>query len=240
MSEGITPGPIKPQTLERKHSKFLLLHTDAGTFGVLKDYPHAEQVLAQIAENPVAFTQEDELAEGHREKFYLTLTLPDGTTTECIVKGKVHNQIVDMIYPNAPDYGHITESKNRKQHSVTNEITAGKEATDRYRAKYGEELSIEKPVGFFISQEEGRKGMRWTIFEKLNDIVFDYDAPKYLETRRYEFAQEMQKRLATVEVYTNGSVDDVVMVGDPQELKNLKFVLVDTEEWSVKPMKNEK
>ena len=224
-----------PDTNERKkETHFRLLNNENGTFGVVKDYPNAQKILKQISKDPTTFFESKDYVGGNRDKFYLTVTLSDGTICNFLVKAKMWNKHFEIFFPELPGKGGDSYDQSNRRASVENEILANLEAKKRYLAKYGEDLPIERPVGFYLSRKEGHRGMRWVIFERLNVVhsmnsAFNADI---LRKKAREYTREIEKKLADIGIYTGDNLD-IVWTGDMNDVNSIRFVIVDSEEWKI-------
>lgn len=255
---------------EPRSTDIINIQTGQQSIGVISEY--GDEIIQAICRVAPSFAdREGEDLEGYRDKFTITLDLPNGTSKKLMVKSKYSQDFDDNAITstrqhreeiaNAPKFDEMlranglrpgmdtplsAETKIRSERNavrnetVLNEILATRKAAYRYKKAYGEELPIEKPVGYVVD----RKGRKWVIFEYISDIAdlseLDKEGASMIDEKRSKFGIEMADRLESVGVYPGDLVKNftecknIVFTGDPEHQDSLQPVLVDTEEWLVK------
>lgn len=213
----------------------------------------AESLAKFLAANTQALrnTSEDD-TYGHRDKFSLTIQLPNGESIMLYFKTKFSKvgttgQIIGaqeqmLVIKDELAIGNTTEAhKEMLWSSVLHELNINLEAQERYKNKYNENLPIEQPVGFVVDRE----GRKWAIFRFIGNIIKTESLPMELQyiyrAKAKNFATIMEQRLKMIgidpqEIDKENSkspvLENMVFVGDPNSPDSATPIIIDSEEWS--------
>lgn len=255
---------------EPRSTDLQIIQTPDQSIGVFTEY--GDEIIQAICEEASHFSDSPaEDLHGHRDKFFFSVRLADGSEKKFIGKSK-YSKIFGMtavkstaIYrgeiERASEFDQMLidqglqpgvdtplSSETRIRHvkdairneSALNEVLVSRKAAFRYKQAYGEELPLEKAVGFVVD----RSGRKWTVFEFIDNIVSLHDLPgaeaDVVEQKAYEFAQQMSERLQKVGIVAQDllhgwNCKNVEFTGDVHDINSLTPILVDTEEWHTVP-----
>lgn len=225
----------KSEQIENKETEnhFKFLRNENGTFGIFDNYPNNDKVLEEMSKNHGIFWTSPVASSRSKDIFPVNI---DGEEIRFIAKGKQMNDFVamDPNYPNSlPSISGFNKEEQRLNFSVMNELLINRKAQEEYKKKFGKELLVEKPVGFFISTREESKGSRWVIFEQIKNMINSIPQEKRVEfsKKEKEYGDRIYKELKEIGI-TNDSRGktsfDLVSIDD---MDNPSFVLVDSEDW---------
>jgi len=162
---------------------------------------------------------------GHRASYHFKL---DGNS-EIIVKHKGTLAEYRMYMGFASEL----DDSSRKSHilrvgrstfSILNELTLIQRTRKRWRDTYGEDLSIEKPIGGFISKD----GRKYIFFDYTPDEIPPSKLTKEMEEERLAWKIDIVKKIRTFGIEPNEC--DALIIKDTSS-KGYHFLLVDAEKW---------
>jgi len=214
---------------------FKSISNEHGQFAVLSDYPNPDEILQSISANYESFFQDREQGiGGRRPKFYVNVQLSSGEAIKFLVKGKEVNESNEVMeslrkgkYPYVPQGKGWFDKYRRETMSVVAEVKIRDKAIKAYRKKYGQELLVEKPVGFYISAEKGHRGSRYVLFEVVDEIQYMNED---LLKQHDMFVYQIQSRLAACGIESDIGFQ-AIPVDDKDNPGSVKFTLVDLESW---------
>lgn len=183
---------------EKENFPFKIHTNQNGTFGVFSDYPEADSLLHILEENEDNFLTNP--LNPKRAVFKADFKI---NNQEFYIKGKDFNFIVGEL-GNYPHSLGDHEKENSMNFSALNELLINRKAQQRYQKRFGKNLLLEKPVGFFISTRDNDKGARWTVFEEIPNIIYEVPADKkeYLANKQIAYEKKFQKSLMKLTLVT--------------------------------------
>ncbi|MFA6365508.1 MAG: hypothetical protein WCW78_03875, partial [Candidatus Paceibacterota bacterium] len=216
------------------------------SIGVFEDC--SESILAGIADTQHEFVaMTPVLVPGHREKFCITIPCREGNTTMFLkAKFPMHSNAFNFhaayrkLQKDIERYAEPWRNALQRalvwdmhRDSVINEICASRVAKERYQLQFGEELPIERSIGFVAD----RKGHKWGIFEFFDDILrleeFSRREQVAIRARRRELVARITHRLPEIGIRSGDVMDEknILIRGIPRDIHSLYFTIVDTEDW---------
>ncbi len=146
------------------------------------------------------------------------MQLPNGHIYHLIVKANPPDELRQ-----SGEYG-----KKELKYSVLNELLANRIAVFRYIKRFGEQLLIEKPVGFVV--EKDVQGLKYTIFERVNKDDYSDNYAKDFSPDKERGNDELISRLESLEV-TPTDFEIIWLRG--KSVDEDRWFIVDTELWKI-------
>ncbi|MBI5530380.1 MAG: hypothetical protein HY918_02660 [Candidatus Doudnabacteria bacterium] len=227
--------------------------TTEASAGVFVKFPKAIELAKFLAENISTWKKsQEENTYGHRDKFPVNASLPDGEKVKLYFKAKFNKTNNEHTIFGAKEQmaaakfqiaeGNAAEGhKEVRWSSVLHELKMNSEASNRYLQRFGEELPIEEPIGFVVDKQ----GRKWSVFKFIENIIDLKNLPENLQATynkmAKDFAINLSGRLTEIginpqEIDKTNSLspimENVVFVGDAQFPDQAKPLIIDTEEWN--------
>ncbi len=166
---------------------------------------------------------------GHRRSY--PILLPSGF--KIVVKPKIgmkeYKYFRDSVLESELPDKSWSLAIGRAASSVRQEIALIDNIRNEWRNLYGSELTIEKPVGGFISEQ----GKKYVFFEFIPDEIPLADYTPEMEKERQEWENDTVEKIRGLGVEPIES--DAIIVKD-DSIKKYHFVLVDEEKWIKSPV----
>ncbi len=236
--------------IETAKDNLQIVQTKECSAGVFGEYPR--ELAEFLANNLQAWrdAKEDETF-GHRNKFRVAAELGGGLAYDLYFKSKFDkvgdgSQIIGAKEQLAVAKYEIAEgqkSEGRKEilwSSVLHELNINRDSSRRYKAKFGEDLPIEQPVGFVVD----RGGRKWSIFKFIDKIIdiekLDTTEQEKLKLKAKKFVDLIAPRLKEIginsqeidkENHKSPIMENIIFVGNSEFPDQAKPMLIDSEEW---------
>ena len=148
---------------------------------------------------------------------------------------KRHEAIPELLFNDGPfsrKHLKMMYQEARLSDSVINEAMICKTAQKRYQQKYHEELPIEQSLGFVVD----KTGHKWVLYKFINDLIDESSLSStqqdIIEKIKYEASIKYTDRLHAIGIFP-GDIDmkNIGIIGDLNDMENVKPILLDTEEW---------